>query len=328
MLFLTYILNVVGIQAVGTASVVLTVITIIPFLVMFTMYLVNDTFYLNWPAISFVPSEIDWPTFVSTASWNLCGLEQAAAVSEEIKAPHRTIIRALVPLLGLAYFTYIPPILTGASVKKGPPDLSEWTTGYWSIVAAEIGGVPLQVFLVVGSGFSAFALMLSSLCTTTQTIAGIAYTEVFPGPVNRILYARNERFGTFHWTITINALITGIFSVFFDFGPLVKTDQVLYGIRVVMIFLAFFIMRHRYPQLTRPFRVPLEGYKLGVLLFPTVLFVALTVVAATEDLQTIIVNLSVIAGTILLSCIYCFFIRKGEFYGRVVTETVEERAEG
>ncbi|RNF13512.1 putative amino acid permease/transporter [Trypanosoma conorhini] len=325
MLFLTYVLNILGIQAVGMTSIMLTVITIIPFLVMFTMFLANNAFYLNWPAISYVPSTIDWPTFITTASWNLCGLEQAASVSEEVKAPDRTIVRALFPLLGLAFLTYIPPILTGASVKKGPPLLSEWTTGYWSVVAEKIGGSPLQVFLVIGSGFSAFGLMLSSLCTTTQTIAGVAFTEVFPGPVNRILYRRNERFGTYHWTTTINALITGLFSVFFDFGPLVKTDQVLYGIRVVLIFLSFFIIRYRYPHLSRPFRLPLEGYKLGVLLIPTLLFVALTVVATMEDVQTVIINISVVAGTILLSFIYCYLIRKGEFYGRVVTEAVDER---
>ncbi|EAN94753.1 putative amino acid permease/transporter [Trypanosoma cruzi] len=325
MLFVTYILNLTGVRAVGMVSVMLTVATIVPFVLMFSMHLFKNNFYLNWPAISFIPANIDWSTFISTASWNLCGLEQVATVTEEVKTPHRTIIRALVPLLGLCYLTYIPPILTGSSSKKGPPDISKWKTGYWSYVAYSVGGSPLQVLLIMGSFFSAFGMMISSLCTTSQVIAGVAYTEVFPGPVNRILYQRNKRFGTYHWTLTINALITGLFSVFLDFGLLVKSDQVLYGIRVVVIFLSFLIIRHRYPHLSRPFRLPLEGYKLGVMIFPLLLFMALTVVAMMEDTQKVTVNLLVIGGTLVLSFIYCFFIRKGEFFGRVVTETVEER---
>ncbi|KEG09280.1 putative amino acid permease/transporter [Trypanosoma grayi] len=327
MLLLTYILNLVGVQAVGMTSVLLSIITVSPFLLMFAMHLVNSGFYLNWPAISYIPSEIDWPTFITTASWNLCGLEQAAAVSEEIKAPHRTIILALVPLMGLAFLTYIPPILTGASVEKGPPDVEEWTTGYWAVVARNVGGQPLQVLMVVASVFSAFGQTLSALCTTTHIIAGMAYTDVFPGPVGRILYQRNKRFGTHHWALTVNTLITGIFSVLLDFGPLVKADQVLYGIRVVLIFLSFLIVRYRYPHLHRPFRVPLEGYQLGLFAVPILLFVALTIVAMLEDMQTVIINLSVLGGAVLVSVLYCFLWRKEDFDGRVVTETILEDQE-
>lgn len=324
MLLVTYILNVIGVQAVGSASIMLSIATLMPFLIMFTMHIFQTDFYLNWPAISYIPEKIDWALFITTASWNLCGMEQAATLSEEIKAPHKTIIRALVPLWGLAYLTYIPPILLGASVEKGPPDLSKWEVGFWSYIGESLGGKPLQIFVVIASGLSAFGLLLSSLCTTTHTIAGVASTEAFPRLVNKMLYKRNGRFGTNHWTITINAFVTGLFGIFFSFGLLVKTNQVLYGIRVMMIFMSFFIMRRRYPHLHRPFRVPLEGYKALVLVFPFLLFFSLTMVAMFESTSTVIINLSVLAATIVFSTIYVYFIRNEGFYGRVVTELPEE----
>lgn len=324
MLFLTYVLNVLGIQAVGSASITLSICTMVPFLIMFTMHICKTNFYLNWPAISYIPKNIDWSLFITTASWNLCGMEQAATVSEEVKTPHKTIIRALLPLLGLAYLTYIPPILLGASVEKGPPDLSKWEIGYWSHIGKSLGGIPLQIVVVVASGLSAFGLLLSSLCTSSHVIAGVAGTEAFPGFVNRILYKRNSRFGTHHWTITVNAFITGLFGIFFEFGPLVKTNQVLYGIRIMMIILCFFIMRRRYPHLNRPFRVPLEGYKTLVLIVPFILFFALTIVAMVADTTSIIVNLSVLAGVTVLSFIYVHFFKNDGFYGRVVTEPFDE----
>ncbi|KAH9599788.1 Amino acid/polyamine transporter I [Trypanosoma melophagium] len=327
MLLFTYILNLIGVQAVGRVSVALSFLTVFPVFLLFVMHLFKTGFYLNWPGISFIPDEIDWPIFITTASWNLCGLEQVATVTEETKTPHRTIMRALVPLMGLAFLTYIPPILTGASIKKGPPDISEWTTGYWANISLAVGGTPLQVLVVIASAFSAFGLTLSALCTTTQIVAGTALTGVFPDAVGRLLYQRNKRFGTFHWTLTINTLITGIFGILLDFGPLVKVDQVLYGIRIVMLFIAFLIIRRRYPHLERPYRVPLEGYQLLILIIPGLLFAALTIVAMMDDRLTVIINLSVLGGSIVLSVLYCTFIKKNDFHGRVVTEPLRETEE-
>ncbi|ORC88562.1 putative amino acid permease/transporter [Trypanosoma theileri] len=324
MLLFTYILNIIGVKTVGWVSVAVSVATVVPVSLLFVLHLFQTGFYLNWPAISFIPDEIDWPTFIATASWNLCGLEQVATVTEETKTPHKTIMRALIPLMGLAFLTYIPPILTGASTRKGLPDISEWTTGYWAEVALTVGGIPLQVLVVVASAFSAFGLTMSALCTTTQVIAGTALTGVFPEPIGRILYQRNKRFGTYHWTLTINALITGIFGIVLDFGPLVKVDQVLYGVRIVMLYMSFVIIRYRYPHLDRPYRVPLEGYQLLIFIIPGLLFTALTVVAMMEDTQTIIVNVSVLVGSFVISGIYCTFIHKEEFHGGIVTEPLHQ----
>ncbi|CCD15685.1 unnamed protein product [Trypanosoma congolense IL3000] len=320
MVLITYSLNVMGVQTVGRLSIALSVVTVTPFLLMFSMHMIKSNFYLNWPAISYIPTKIDWATFLMTTSWNLCGLEHAATVVEETKAPQTTFIRALVPLLGLAYLTYIPPILTGASMREGMPDLSEWTTGFWSHVAYAVGGVPLKVIMIVASALSAHGLLLSSLCTTTQIISGIAYSEVFPGPINRMLYKRNKCFGTFHWTLTINALLSALFGMFLDFGPLIKVNQVFYGIRVLMIFVSFLILRYRYPYLERPFRVPLEGKMLLLLIIPMLLFAGLVVLGMAESVESVIVNCSVLAATIVISLVYCLLIRKEGFYGRIVTE--------
>ncbi|EAN79630.1 amino acid permease/transporter, putative [Trypanosoma equiperdum] len=324
MVLVTYTLNMVGVQAVGKLSIALSIVTVAPFLTLFSMHMIKSNFYLNWPAISYIPPSIDWATFITTTSWNLCGLEQAATVIEQTKAPRRTFIRALAPLLGLAYLTYIPPILTGASIREGLPDLSQWVTGFWSDVAFSVGGVPLRVFMVVASALSAHALLLSSFCTTTQIIAGVAYTEAFPGPINRVLYKRNKRFGTYHWTLTLNAVLSALFGVFLEFGPLVKVDQVLYGLRVLMIFIAFLVIRHRHPHLKRPFRAPFEGKLLYLLIIPMILFAGLIVLGMVESTQSVIVNLSVLGVVMVISLVYCQLVRKEDFYGRIVTGTLSE----
>lgn len=319
LIVITYILNLLGIEAVGTTSVILTMITVLPFVLMFVGQEFSTKFYFNWPALAFIPKGIDWITFITTASWNLSGLEQAGAVAEEIQNPQKTILQALIPLIGLACITYMPSILVGASNKDGPLDLDEWETGFWSEVSYRVGGNPLKYITIAGSMFSAFGLTLSAICTTTSLMGGMAQTEVFPGYVGKWLSQRNKRFGSYHWSLTLNCALTALFSCLLDFGPLVKMDQFLYGIRVLGIFIAFFIFRHKYPLLQRPFRIPLEGWKLyAVFAIPTVSFGGLATVGMLMDVT---ICLSVFGGCCVFSLVYCFFFHKRDFKGRIVTVT-------
>lgn len=320
MLLFVYALNVLGVETVGAASVVLTTLTVAPFVLLFLQQQLSTGFYINWTAVAYIPDSIEWTTFIATASWCLSGLEQAGTVVEEVKDPQRTIISSLIPLMGLAIITYIPPILSGASASSDAIDLSEWTTGYWAEVSYKVGGQPLKAIAVAGGVLSAFGLTLSALCTTTRIIAGVALTEAFPGRVGVWLSQRNERFGTYHWTLTLNALITGLFSTVLGFGSLVKVDQCLYGIRVVVILASFYRFRQLYPHLPRPFRIPFEGWRLHVMMGVALISsVALTVVSLCQEWLTVVLCLAVVAGSVLASVAYCHFYHTRDFAGRIVT---------
>jgi amino acid transporter len=325
MLAVTFLLNVFGVETVGVASVVLTVLTALPFVLMFLMQQLGTTFYVNWPAVAYVPTDsIDWPTFLATASWCLSGLEQAGSVVEDVKDPQRTIIGSLIPLMGLAFLTYIPPIITGASVSHDAIDLSQWTTGYWAQVSYQVGGASLKVITVAGSILSAFGLTLSALCTTTRILSGMALTEAFPGRINEWLSYRSARYGTYPWMLTFNTLITALFSTVLNFDSLVQIDQCLYGIRVIVIFISFYRIRHLYPHLERPFRIPLDGWRLHVMMgVATVSFTALTIISAL-DWRIAVECAVMVAASFLLSFLYCHYCRRHDFLGRVVTEFAVE----
>ncbi|KAG5510111.1 hypothetical protein JKF63_07007 [Porcisia hertigi] len=320
MLLFTYVLNVLGVETVGMVSVVLAVFTVSPFVLMFLMQQLSTGFYVNWAAVAYIPPSIQWSAFISTASWCLSGLEQAGAVVEEVKDSEKTIIKSLIPLLELAIITYVPPIITGASVTKGPIDLSQWDTGYWADVSLQVGGETLKFITVLGGVLSAFGLTLAALCTTTRIISGIALTEVFPGKIGVWLSRRNERFGTYHWSLTLNTILTGIFSTVLGFGSLVLVDQCLYGIRVVAILLSFYRFRKLYPHLPRPFRVPMDGWRLHLMMgVALVSFAALTVLSLLQEKLTVFLCMGVVGGSSLVAFVYCYFFHRDEFAGQVVT---------
>ncbi|GET86663.1 amino acid permease/transporter, putative [Leishmania tarentolae] len=320
MLLFTYALNMLGVETVGIASVVLTVLTVAPFVLMFLLQQLSTAFYVNWPAVSYIPASVDWTRFISTASWCLSGLEQAGTVVEEVEDSQSTIIGSLIPLIGLAIITYVPPIITGASVSSEPLDLSNWKTGYWAEVSYQVGGTALKLFTVVGGVLSAFGLTLSALCTTTRIISGMALTEAFPGKLGVWFSRRNKRFGTYHWTLTFNTILTGLFSTLLSFESLVLVDQCLYGIRVVVILISFYRFRQLYPYLPRPFRIPFRGWRLHLMMgVALVSSVALTIISLFQEKLTIALCAGVVGGSFLLSFLYCHFVHRDEFAGRIVT---------
>lgn len=328
MLAFTFLLNIFGVETVGIASVVLTVLTVLPFVLMFLQQQLTSGFYVNWPAVAYVPTNsIDWPTFLATASWCLSGLEQAGSVVEDVEDPQHTIIQSLIPLIGLAIITYVPPILTGASVSRDPIDLSQWTTGYWTEVSYQVGGTALKVITVVGGILSAFGLTLSALCTTTRILSGMALTEAFPGKVSEWLSFRSARYGTYPWTLTLNTLLTALFSTVLTFGDLVRIDQCLYGIRAIMIFASFYRIRYLYPHLKRPFCIPLTGWLLHVTMGVAVVSFAILTVVSAFDRLTAILCAVVVGAAFLIAFFYCHFCRRHDFLGRVVTEFVVDSPE-
>lgn len=322
MLVVTLVLNLLGIETVGIATVLLTVLTVLPFVLLFLQQQLSSGFYINWQALAYIPASIDWATFISTASWNLSGLEQAGSVVEEVPNPQRTIIGSLIPLMGLAFLTYIPPIISGVSATNQQIDLSAWTMGYWADVSSQVGGPGLKAIMVLGSILSAFGLTLSALCTTTRIISGMALTEAFPEWIGKWLSARNERFGSYHWSLILNTGLSALFSCVLDFGPLVLIDQCLYGIRVIVILIAFYRFRHLYPCLERPFRIPFSGWKLHCVMgVAFISFAALTVISMVNADSPIIWCAVIIGSSVVVSAVYCFFFHKGDFLGRIVTET-------
>lgn len=324
-LAIAFVLNILGIQAVGITSVILTMLTMAPFILMFFIHVIKTKFYFNTEAIDYIPPHVDWTLFIATASWNLSGLEQAGSLAEEVANPQKTMIKALFPLIGLAILTYLPPILVGASTWSGPIDLDEWSTGFWTEVSFRTGGTFLKVVLLIGSVLSGFGLTLASICTTSRLIAGTALTEAIPGKVGSWLCARNERFGTYHWAIALNFVMTGVFCSALDFSALVQADQVLYGIRLAAIFYSLWRCRVLYPYLPRPFRIPFSGWPLNTMIVISIMLsIGLSVISMIMDTETIIITMSILGGSTLISCIYCFFFHKEEFLGRVVTVVNEE----
>ena len=313
------LLNLLGIEAVGIASILITIISVAPFALMFVWHMGKYEGYVNWDNIKEVPANIEWVGLLSTLSWNVAGLEQAGSLAEDIQNPQRTIMLSMIPLIGLVWLSYIPPVFAGVSQSHAPEDWSVWETGHWALVADQIGGLGFKTFLVLGSIFSSLGLCLSCLCVTSRVMAGMGEAMAFPSVISKVLMRENKKFNTPHWSILINTVLTGVCTVMLDFSALVTVASSLYGIRILLVFMACIKLRYAYPTLERPFRIPVSTDKLVLLLaFPIIYCVALVVTGAFSSNENIAIFAAVLIGSFAISYFYCRYFRPHGFDGGIL----------
>ncbi|CCW61369.1 unnamed protein product [Phytomonas sp. EM1] len=316
-LSLCMIINIVGFRLLGPLSVFIVIITLVPFILMFVLQLQNG---LSWERISYVPEAVDWALFLPVVTWNFSGFEAVGNVIEEVQNPNSTYIRALVLMIIASLFTYIPPILAGASVKalESVP-FEDWDDGFWVKVGGAVGGTPLAATVLFGGAMSMFGLMTTLIATTSRSLAGIAGINAFPSFISNWLQKYSMTFNAHVNAIVLNTILTGTLSIFFTFKTLVQVDQVLYALRLVTILFAFLKLRFRQPLLERPYRAP--GGNFAACLWAGIpISFSLFLIAMTMAGNSLIMYSSTILvlGTILISVVTVRFFKRDGFEGSLV----------
>lgn len=318
-LWICAFINMVGVHIVGTFSVAIMLVTVLPFFMMFCLQIPHG---FNWERIAFVPETINWSLFLPVVAWNFSGFDSAGNVIEEVSNPNPTFIRALVLMVIAALATYIPPVLVGASAAKlQNVPFSEWGDGFWVKVGEAVGGFSMATVVMVGGTISTLGLMTTLLTTTSRSLAGMGTLNAFPGPFSRWIAKYHPHYATPINAILINTTVTCILSVFLTFQVLVAMDQVLYALRLIAILLCFVRLRFSQPNLVRPYLAP--GGKLAALLWggiPIVFSLYLLVMSMLGGEGLLLSSLLCVFGTIAVSIVTVAYFRPGGFEGSIVEQ--------
>jgi amino acid transporter len=318
-LWLCAFINMVGVHIVGTFSVAIMLVTVLPFALMFLLQL---PYGFDWERIAYVPETINWSLFLPVVSWNFSGFDSAGNVIEEVSNPNPTFIRALVLMVIAALATYIPPVLVGASAAKlKNVPFSKWGDGFWVKVGEAVGGFSMASVVMVGGTISTLGLMTTLLTTTSRSLAGMGTLNAFPGPISRWIAQYHPTYGTPIRAIIVNTTITCVLSVCLTFQVLVAMDQVLYALRLIAILLCFVRLRYSQPKLVRPYRAP--GGNIAALLWGGVpiLFSAFLLCMSMQGGDGLFwVSMVIVFGTMAVSVITVMFFRKDGFDGSIVEQ--------
>lgn len=256
------LLNIAGVKVVGVTSLWLFFILSAPF----ALIVVLAPFRHGALAAAVPPttSSVDIIGGLLIAMWNYMGWDNASTIATEVQRPQRTYPRAMlaaVTIVGLSYMVPVAAVyLTGLPAKA-------FETGSWADIAGMLGGQWLRVALVLGGMMSGFGMFNALVMSYSRLPLAMAQDGMLP-----------KVFGKLHpktrapWVAIAVCAVGWACCLGLGFERLVTIDILIYGLSLVLEFLALIVLRIREPNLPRPFRVPggmLGAVMLGV--FPALL---------------------------------------------------------
>jgi amino acid transporter len=278
--------NLRGARAVGSASVLFGLLLISPFVVLTVLALLRGA-----GSLQLVPRpdhSVDLLGGIVLAMWNFMGWDNASTVAGEVEAPQRNYPIALIAAVLLVAVDYILPV---AAASRTGIDPIAWQTGSWVDAGLAIGGPVLGAALVVGGMLSGAGMLNALTMSYSRVPMVLAEDGYLPA-----IFARKLSNGV-PWVALIACALAWTISLGLSFERLVLIDVMIYGLSLILEFVALVVLRLREPDLPRPFRIP--GGMAGVIALgipPT----ALIIVALVRNHQEQIGGWSALALAALL----------------------------
>lgn len=262
------LINLRGASAVGRSSLLVGLAMVVPFAVLSVLGIGQG----GTPSVA--QSSEPWLAGISVAMWNFMGWDNATTFAKEVDRPHRTYPLAILGTLGLVTLTYLVPVF---AMRFTGLDVSTWTTGAWAGAGERLGGPWLATAIVLGGMASAAATFNALVLSYSRLPAALAADGLLPR-----IFGRTHRGVPWFAVVVCAAAWSACLGL--GFRKLVLLDVVLYGLSLVLEFVALIALRVREPMLPRPFRVPGGVLALVALSVPPVgLLLATTLTGGDES---------------------------------------------
>jgi len=242
------LLNIIGIVPVGRASMILSIVVLVPFLIVFVLSFLHPGAPVpaqSLKGIGFSPFALG----LYTVMWNYIGWDNATTYAGEVSRPVRSYVTSVSIALFLAVGIYA---LSALAVARSGIDPAALADGQFPALGVLVGGRWLGMLVAAGGMASTFGLYSAVLLSVSRVPQVMADDQLLPNA----LCTLHRRFGTPYVSIIASSLIVSVL-VIFSFSDLVVMDIILYGAGLALEFLALIILRNREPHRPRPFKIPL-----------------------------------------------------------------------
>ena len=238
--------NLRGAAAVGEGSLKLWAISISPFVVLVGIA-VYAGFSFGGHASLAHPAGVDFSTAVLVAMWNYMGWDNATTVANEVENPQRDYPRVVLMAVVMIMLTYAIPI--AAVAWAGIPAVG-FRTGSWVDVARTLGGPALATAVVVAGVIDDFGTFSNLTLSYTRLPHALAEDGLLPKVFTRRLQNGSP------WVAVLACGLCWALALGFTFERLITIDIALWGLSLILEFLALIVLRFTEPSLPRPFRIP------------------------------------------------------------------------
>ena len=247
--------NLRGAVAVGRGSLWMLVLLLTPFtgIILFAFWRAAGHSHLS--IISSHPLHGGLTTALLFAMWNYMGWDNASTIAREVENPQRNYIRAMLAAVLLVTASYVLPVALVAFT--GVP-ASSFVTGAWvatarTLVVPRIGARAaawLAVFVVGGGALTGVAMFNALTLSYARIPAAMGRDGMLPR-----VFAKHMKNGV-PWVAVLACGAAWALALGLTLTRLLELDIMLYGLSLVLEFVALFVLRLREPRLPRPFHIP------------------------------------------------------------------------
>ncbi|KAK6145090.1 hypothetical protein DH2020_021910 [Rehmannia glutinosa] len=288
-------LNYTGLAIVGYFAVALGIISLAPFIIM-SLIAIPQIHPHRWVSLGQKGVKKDWNLFFNTLFWNLNFWDNVSTMAGEVDKPNKTFPLALFSAVIFTCLGYIIPLVavTGAVLV----DQNDWEAGFMADAAEMISGKWLKFWIEIGSVLSAIGLFEAQLSSCAYQILGMADLAVLP----RFFALRSKWFNTPWVGILLSTLITLGVS-YMSYTDIVSSANFLYSLGMLLEFASFLWLRRKFPQMKRPYRVPLKLPALILMCLIPSAFLVVIMAIATKTVY-------LVSGLMTVAGIGWFFLMK------------------
>ena len=214
--------------------------------------------------------------------WNYMGWDNASTIAREVENPRRNYLRAMLAAVALVTISYVVPVAVVAFT--GIPARA-FVTGAWVVAARDLAtgifgaraAAWLALVVVAGGALTGVAIFNALTLSYARVPAAMADDGLLP----RVL-ARRMKNGV-PWVAVLACAAGWALALQLNLRRLLELDILLYGISLILEFVALTVLRVREPNLARPFRVPGGVWMTVVLGTAPALLIFFTIWAARAD---------------------------------------------
>jgi amino acid transporter len=270
--------NLRGAAAVGEGSVRLWFVSMSPFLILVGAAIFAAVQGVHGPfgghASFAAPANKGISTAILVAMWNYMGWDNATTIANEVENPQRNYPRVILMAAVMVMMTYIIPIT--AVAWAGIP-AEKFSTGAWVDAAHFLGGPFLALAVVLAGSLDDFGTFSNLTLSYTRLPHALAEDGFLPA-----IFTKRLKNGS-PWVSVLACGLCWALALGFSFERLITIDLVLWGLSMILEFVALVLLRRKEPDLPRPFRIPGPDWVPVILgLCPTALIVYALYVSRTE----------------------------------------------
>ncbi|NCD68687.1 APC family permease [Mucilaginibacter agri] len=268
--WLSALINILGIVQVGRASMVLAVAVLGPFVVLVIAALMHHSLSAHLPTPSV--RHLKFPALAMalyTVMWNCLGWDNVTTYAGEVEKPVRSYLISVFGAFAIVIMVYFVVILIAQQSGINAQTLSD---NRFPALGEYIGGHWLGGLIAIGGMASAMGIYTAVLLSVSRIPKVMADDKLLPSALTRL----HPKYNTPYLSIIICSLVVSL-MILWSFDELLIIDVTVYGAGLFLEYATLIKMRIREPDTHRPFKIPLGvGGLLVFLILPTaVYFVAL-----------------------------------------------------